>query len=279
MNTPNPLLPQGALPPRGPSSLYFKILMIISVHIVVIGGILMVGCKDTARDKAKTDQTMDMAGGPAKSDVMSSTPSDIAPAPAPIAPPTATPSLPAGNLPMPPVAALPSPVSPVPPTVQPAPPIPAITGGSVYVIARGDLLSTIATKNGVSLKALEDANPGLDPKKLQIGHKLQIPAGAAVASAEAPKAGADSTAAASGDATIYIVKSGDILMKIAKEHNTTVKTIQALNDMKTSAIKAGQKLKVPVMKMASADVDNAPAAAAAAPASAPALPAPAVKAN
>ena len=279
MNTPNPLLPQGALPPREPSSLYFKILMIIAVHIVVIGGILMVGCKDTAKDKAKTDQNMDMAGGPAKSDVMSSTPPDIAPAPAPIAPPAATPPLPGGNNSMPAVAALPPPVSTVPPTVQPAPPIPAITGGSVYVIAAGDTLGAIAKKSGVSVKAIEDANPGIDAKKLQIKAKLQIPAGAAVASAEAPKAGSDSTAAASGDATIYIVKSGDILMKIAKEHNTTVKAIEALNDMKTSAIKAGQKLKVPVMKMASADVAPAPTGATAAPAAAPVLPAPAVKAN
>ena len=51
MNTPNPLLPQGMLPTRG-NSLYFKILMIFAVHIVVLGGILMVGCKDTAKVSA-----------------------------------------------------------------------------------------------------------------------------------------------------------------------------------------------------------------------------------
>jgi len=279
MNTPNPLLPQGALPPRGPSSLYFKILMIIAFHVVVIGGFLIVGCKDTARDKAKTDLNTDMAGGPAKSDVMSSTPPDIAPAPVPITPPVSNPSLPGGNNPMPPVAALPAPVGPAPSIAPPAPPIAAAPGGSVYVIAAGDTLGAIAKKSGVSIKAIEDANPGIDAKKLQIKAKLQIPAGTTAASADAPKAGAESTAAAPGDSTIYIVKSGDILMKIAKEHNTTVKALQALNDMKTSAIKAGQKLKVPVMKMASADVTPAPAAATAAPPSGPALPVSAVKAN
>ena len=49
-----------------------------------------------------------------------------------------------------------------------------------------------------------------------------------------------------------------MLVRIAKTHNTSVKAILALNDMKTSAIKAGQKLKVPVMKMASADATPAP---------------------
>ena len=66
MNTPNPLLPQGALPPRVASSLYFKILMIFAVHIVVLGGILMVGCNDSSKNRAKVDQSTDLGGGPAK---------------------------------------------------------------------------------------------------------------------------------------------------------------------------------------------------------------------
>jgi LysM repeat protein len=171
-----------------------------------------------------------------------------------------------------------SPVLPVSPTTPTIVPIPAATGGSVYVIAAGDLLSTIAKKNGVSLKALEDANPGIDAKKLQIGHKLQIPASVAATTPETPKA-AESAAAASGDATIYVVKTGDNLVKIAKAHSTTVKAIETLNEMKTSAIKAGQKLKVPVMKMASAEAAPASAATPATPAAAPAMPASPVRAN
>jgi LysM repeat protein len=126
------------------------------------------------------------------------------------------------------------------------------------VIADGDMLSTIAKKTGASVKAIEDANPGIDPKKLQIGHKLQIPASVAVATPDPTRAagGGTSTTAATGDSTVYVVKSGDVLLKIAKAHNTTVKAIEALNDMKTSAIKAGQQLKVPVMRVAS--VDTAP---------------------
>ncbi|MGA2542620.1 MAG: LysM peptidoglycan-binding domain-containing protein [Verrucomicrobiota bacterium] len=279
MNNPNPLLPQGTLPPRGRSNLYIKILMIFAVHIVVLGGILMVGCKNTSTaEKPKTD---DAAGGPASP--MAAPGTDL-PAPAPtVSTPGTTPGAPtpppAGSSVIP--SSMPAaPVATVTPPVAP-PVVPAATGGSVYVIAHGDLLSTIATKNGVTLKALEDANPGLDPKKLQIGHKLQIPASAAVASADVPKAGADATATASGDATIYIVKSGDVLVRIAKAHNTSVKAIEALNDMKTSSIKAGQKLKVPVMKMASADAAPAPAPATTVPAAASGgtAPTPMVRAN
>ena len=39
----------------------------------------------------------------------------------------------------------------------------------------GDTLGAIAHKNGISLKALMEANPGVNPKKLQIGQKIQIP--------------------------------------------------------------------------------------------------------
>src|ERR1017187_9683700 len=264
MNTPNPLLPQGTLPPRGRSNLYFKILMIFAVHIVVLGGILMVGCKNTTTaDKAKTDN---VAGDPAST---VTTPGADLSTPAPMAStagttPGAATLPPAGASVTPPAVATTPLTAMTPPVVAPV--VPAATGGSVYVVASGDLLSTIAKKNNVSLKALEDANPGVDPKKLQIKQKLQIPASAAVASADVPKAGADASVAASGDATTYIVKPGDVLTKIAKAHNTSVKAIEALNDMKTSSIKAGQKLKVPVMKVASADAAPAPAPTTAVPA-------------
>lgn len=260
MNTPNPLLPQGTMPPRERSTLYFKVLLIIAVHLVVFGGILMVGCNN----KPSTDKTK-------PEDVTSTAPmtppgADLPPA-TPTPPPTGAPTGTAPTTP-PPLTPTPIAITPAPPTPPPAPA--ATTGGSVYVIAAHDTPATIAKKNGVSLKALEDANPGIDPKKLQIGHKLQIPAGAALAaSTDTAKPGADASATASGDSTIYVVKSGDGLAKIARSHNTSVKAIEALNDMKTSAIKAGQKLKIPVMKMASTEAATPAPAAAPAPVTPP----------
>jgi len=230
--------------------------MIFAVHIVVLGGILMVGC-NPAKDKAKLDQSTDMAGGPAKTDPMSLASPDIAPAPPAITPTAPGAPLPGGSTAVP-VYTGPAPIGPAVAQTEVPPPIPAITGGSVYTVAAGDTFGSIAKKNGVSVKAIQDANPGIDSKKLQIKAKLQIPASTAAAGSDSKKAGADSAPAASGDSTIYIVKSGDILMKIAKAHSTTVKALETLNNMKTASIKAGDKLKVPVMKMASADVTPAP---------------------
>jgi LysM repeat protein len=248
MNTPNPLLPQGSLPQRGKSSIYFKILMIVAIHTVLIGGILMVGCKDANKPQgngASQDQTVlatPATPGPS-ADVAA--PTGPATTPAPVV--TPAPTLPVAGTPA--TVTIPAPV--IPPVVPPTPGV-----AKEYVIASGDLLSTIAKKNGVSLKALEDANPGLDPKKLQIGKKLQIPAAPQTAgtTSSAPTGSSPSaadSAAASGDSTTYTVKTGDVLIRIARAHGTTVAAIQSLNDMKTTSLRPGQKLKLPVMKVAS----------------------------
>jgi LysM repeat protein len=249
MNTPNPLLPQGSLPQRGKSSIYFKVLMIVAIHTVLIGGILMVGCKDASKPQTSATPPDESGSAVAVTPSPLSTNDLTAPPATSAAPVVATSQAQPSTTPttalvtQPPASS--SSLATTPPGVA-----------KEYVIVQGDLLSTIAKKNGVSLKALEDANPGLDPKKLQIGKKLQIPAGTATASTTptGTVGGAlpsDSTAAA-GDTTTYTVKSGDVLMRIARSHGTTVSAIESLNDMKTSSIKAGQKLKLPVMKVASA---------------------------
>ena len=46
-------------------------------------------------------------------------------------------------------------------------------GPGEYVVAKGDNLGSIAKKNGISLKAIQDLNPGVNPNRLQIGQKLK----------------------------------------------------------------------------------------------------------
>ncbi|HWY31238.1 MAG TPA: LysM peptidoglycan-binding domain-containing protein, partial [Candidatus Acidoferrum sp.] len=74
-----------------------------------------------------------------------------------------------------------------------------------------------------------------------------------------------------GTATSYTVKSGDTLHKIAKRFGTSVKAIEAENNLSTTKIKVGQKLKIPG-KAETAAPEAMPAPAA--PAPAPAMPAP-----
>ena len=140
------------------------------------------------------------------------------------------------------------------------------------MVKANDTLGKIARRNHITLKALEDANPNVQPTKLKVGQKLVLPASATTA----PGAAATPESAAAGGEEIYTVKSGDYLMKIAKAHGTTVKAIQAENNLTTTKIKVGQKLKIPAAAAAQA---AAPAAApaeapAAAPETVPAAPAP-----
>ena len=47
-------------------------------------------------------------------------------------------------------------------------------GPGEYVVAKGDNLGSIAKKNGISLKAIQDLNPGVNANRLQIGQKLKV---------------------------------------------------------------------------------------------------------
>jgi LysM repeat protein len=123
----------------------------------------------------------------------------------------------------------------LPPAVVP----PAVTEAAAaeYVVVKGDTLAKIAKKNGVTLKALKTANPGVEPAKLKVGQKLSVPASTTAAPAV--------STGASGGEGIYTVKSGDTLTKVAKAHGTTVKAIESENNLTTTKIKVGQKLKIP----------------------------------
>ena len=50
---------------------------------------------------------------------------------------------------------------------------PVAAGPGTYSVVKGDTLSGIAKKAGISLKALQDLNPGVNPNKMQIGQPLK----------------------------------------------------------------------------------------------------------
>ena len=49
----------------------------------------------------------------------------------------------------------------------------APAGPGEYAVAKGDTLASIAKKVGLSVKALQDLNPGVNPNRMQIGQKLK----------------------------------------------------------------------------------------------------------
>ncbi len=124
--------------------------------------------------------------------------------------------------------------------------------GTEYIVVKGDTLGKIAkTKFGVTLKALEDANPGVQPTKLKVGQKLTIPAGGSAAPAATGGSASPDMTASGGE--IYVVKSRDSMTKIAKAHGVSLKALKAANpNVDPSHIKVGQKLKIPAKPEAAA---------------------------
>jgi LysM repeat protein len=131
-----------------------------------------------------------------------------------------------------------------------------------YTVTKGDSFYTIAKKFGVTVKAIAAANPGIEPTKLQIGQKLQIPAAPATSAEPAVTPGALEMGR-SGE-QVYTVKSGDTLTKIASQFGTTIKALRSANNLETDKIKVGQKLKIPSPSSSPA-APPAPAPAPAAP--------------
>jgi len=127
--------------------------------------------------------------------------------------------------------------TPLPPVTPPPTTTPIAPQLSEYVVKSGDTYSSIAKNYGTTTKAIEAANPGVDPRRLQIGQKLVLPP-----PAPAPEMG---VAPSVVEENVYVVKSGDTLTRIATRFNTTVKELKSLNGLTTDRINVGQKLKLP----------------------------------
>jgi LysM repeat protein len=229
MNNPNPFVPKGSIleqQSKRRSRLKLAVFCSLAVGVVGLSAMLIQGCKreqpaDTGETPTIDTNTLAVAD-------------------------TNAPTIDTNAPVLPPVA------SNTPPPVVVTPP-PVETAGTEYSVVAGDTLAKIAKKFGVTVKALEAANPGVVPTKLKIKQKLTIPAGGG----SAPAAALDTTGASAGE-QIYVVKSGDSLSKIARHFGTTYKAIQAANNLPTTKIKVGDKLKIPAKAEAAAPVATAP---------------------
>ncbi|MCW5555000.1 MAG: LysM peptidoglycan-binding domain-containing protein [Verrucomicrobiae bacterium] len=218
MNSPSPLVPQGSLleqKNRSRSRVKLAFFCVVGVHVVGLMVLLMQGCKREQPPVVEPPQ-LPVFGESA-----------FPPVDTNLGPTTLVETSPPPQLPE---YVAPPPPPPPPPTTQ------------EYVIQRGDMFATIAKKFGVSVKAIQDANPTVDPLRLQIGKTIIIPP-PSPSTDTAPSGGAPVTAPGE---TVYVVKSGDTLTSIAKKYGTTVKALRSANNLTTDRIKVGDKLKVPV---------------------------------
>jgi LysM repeat protein len=222
MNSPNPFVPQGSLlelQSKRRSRVKVAVFCVLAINVVGLMALLMQGCK---REQNEAENP---------------------------APPETTNETAMMNTNLPPEVASNPPVAPT--TGVTVPPTGTETAGPEYVVVKGDSLWKIAKKNGVTVKAIEAANPGVNPSKLKVGQKLSIPGATGAAPATTGMTGS----APAGGAEIYVVKSGDTLTRIAKRYGITARAIQSENSLSTTRITVGQKLKIP------AKTESAPAAA------------------
>ncbi len=246
MNTPNPLVPQGTAPAGGKSTVRIAVLTILVVHVALIGGMLIQGC---SKETPKTGSSEDPAASTALATNEPYYPvdSNAQPVSATDAIPSMASSANSNVVPLTSTAVAPA----MSPMTTPVAPAVTTTAGDYTVVAK-DTFAVIAKNHGISVKALEAANPTIEPRKLRPGQKLHLPAATATV---APMASAtDSSApAVAGEGSVYTVKAGDVLARIAKTHHTSVKAIVAANSLKSqNSLRVGQKIKIPAPKASAA---------------------------
>ena len=105
--------------------------------------------------------------------------------------------------------------------------------GGTYVVQRGDTLSTIALRYGVTTWTLMQANGLFSASLIFVGQQLFIP-------------GVDlATSATRPGSTTYVVRPGDTLSEIARRHGTTAFALARMNNIANpSAIYVGQVLRL-----------------------------------
>lgn len=248
MSRQNPLQPKSSLLEKNAKSRsgLQMVMIIVAVHVVFLGGLLFSGCRREEPQPAATGETNSIPTLPPMGEVTAPpTPTNTVTVvePPPVPPTTnevttSAPPLPTSADVNTPGAADPGNVEDVVPLVpEPGtgPEVPVATGQSEYVVVKGDNYTAIARKHGVTIAALKEANPAVEPNRIAIGQVLVIPAPATKPAEPTIPEGA----------TQYEVKAGDNLYNIAKSHNTTVKAIRDANGLTNANIRPGQKLIIP----------------------------------
>jgi LysM repeat protein len=196
------------------------IAVVVSLHVVAVGSIVMMqGC-----------------GSPRR-------PVQVEPAPTPIMPsqpmdanePETVRSIPPTPVFQPPVA-----VERAPAQMPPADP-------QVHEVRRGDNLSTIAQRYGVTKEALVDLNQLANPDVIVVGQKLLIPGHADMSAA--PQSAAPAPASrrpVTAEGASYVVQANDNLSAIAQRYGVSVKAIVEANGLTDpNRIQVGQSLVIP----------------------------------
>lgn len=122
---------------------------------------------------------------------------------------------------------------PLPENITP----PTAGGTTTIIIQRGDTLSELALKYNTTVARLVELNNIANPNLIYAGQTLIVPSGETIE---------ESNGNSTSGQTIYIVKTGDTLNKIAAEFGTTAIAIAKENNIRNiNLIYVGQRLVIP----------------------------------
>jgi cell wall-associated NlpC family hydrolase len=139
-------------------------------------------------------------------------------------------------------------------TVKKASPKSAASGSGGYTVRNGDHDWAISKKFGISVEQLHKLNPGVNWKSLQIGQTLRVPSKGSAVLASRKSTPAKVVARGS-----YTVQKGDNDWIIARRVGTTSTKLRAVNPgVKWTALKIGQKLRLPGSGASAAKLVSAP---------------------
>ncbi|EHJ48993.1 Peptidoglycan-binding lysin domain protein [Solidesulfovibrio carbinoliphilus subsp. oakridgensis] len=125
------------------------------------------------------------------------------------------------------------------PAPHPAEPArPAAASGRVHSVADGDNFWSVARQHDVTVAALTESNPGVEPTRLHIGQPLVIPV--------AGQAAAKATAVARADGDRYVVADGDNFWSIARRFGIDAAELKRANAaVDPQKLQPGQLLALP----------------------------------
>jgi membrane-bound lytic murein transglycosylase D len=126
-----------------------------------------------------------------------------------------------------------------------------------YQVAKGDSLSVIAKKFSTTPSAIQKLN-SMDNNVIRVGQQLLVPlSNGTLQSEHLPNAVRVAANQSTQTKVTHIVKSGDTLWDISREHDVTIKELARWNKLKDSSVlRLGQKLTVYKNSKAPAPADG-----------------------
>jgi membrane-bound lytic murein transglycosylase D len=115
-----------------------------------------------------------------------------------------------------------------------------------HTIQYGDTLSELAQHYGVSVLQINDANPGIKERYLQIGNRIRIPAIREAGPYQRVSVQRAEVSVFEGN---HLVKQGETLWSIALAYNVDPETLATANGMSLNeTLRVGRSLKTPIIE-------------------------------